>query len=177
MDSVICKLKLLLLAITFALVTSYASTSYAQDDAMGFETYISGTAVLGDGTEVAVNFPLAFEQDNSVWYFRAGNQRVAMYLPPSQYNLQFAVQENDSMVYLPELSNRYMRSFKVTIGDHELELIPTAVAKYGVRLRIDDRMMMFDRRTPSVSIQLDGYGITGYRAEGFIRDLSIRRVE
>lgn len=177
MNNVISNIKVLVIILTLGLFISQASASYAQDDAMGFESHITGTAVLGDGTEVAVNFPLAFEEVNSIWYFRAGNQQVAMYLPPSQYNLQFAVQENDSMVYLPELSNRYMRSFNVTIGKHELELIPTAGAKYGVRLRIDDRIMMFDKRTPSISIQLDGYGITGYRAEGFIRDLSIRRVE
>ncbi len=169
--------RLLLVTLSVGFFIAQMSPGYAQDDAMGFESYITGTAVLGDGTEIAVNFPLAFEEVNSVWYFRAGTQKVAMYLPPSQYNLQFAVQENDSMVYLPELSNRYMRSFNVTIGKHELELLPTEGAKYGMRLRIDDRIMMFDKRTPSISIQLDGYGVTGYRAEGFIRDLSIRRVE
>ncbi len=167
-------------AIVIALLLNviYMPTGYAQeDDAMGFQKAFTGTAILGDGSEVEVNFPLAFEKINNIWYFRAGQQRVAMYLPPSQYNLQLAVQEDDSMLYIAEFANRYMRSFKVQIGKHEFELMPSDGVKYGIRLRIDDRLMMFDKRTPSISIQLDGYGVTGFRSEGFVRDLSSRRVE
>lgn len=157
--------------------TVHPQPSYAHDDAIGFQNAFIGTAILGDGSEVEVNFPLAFEEVNSVWYFRAGQQRVAMYLPPSQYNIQFAVQEADSMVYLAEFANRYMRSFKVEIGEHELELLRSENDQYGLRLRIDDRIMMFDKRTPSINIQLDESGITGFHFDGFVRDLSSHRVE
>lgn len=177
MTSFISRFRLLLAAASLTALFGFASVSNAEEPIVGFQELITGTAVLGDGTEVEVNFPLAFEKHNNAWYFRAGNQRVAMFLPPAQYNMQLAVQEQDAMVYLAEFSNRYMRSFKVQIGEHELELLPSESAKYGVRLRIDDRFMMFDKRTPTVSIQLSETGVTGFRSEGFVRDLSSRRVD
>ena|SRR5690554_6727095 len=154
----------------------FSSASFAEEQ-QGFQTSIVGTAILGDGTQVDINYPLAFEQVNNIWYFRAGQQSVAINEPPRQYNMQFAVQPNDSMAYLAEFSDRYMRSFEVTVGKHTIELIPSPEAKYGLRLRIDNRYLIFDRRTPSLSIQLDKTGITGFRPDGFIRDLSVRRVE
>jgi len=169
--------RLLIAAASITALISYIPVTNAEEPIAGFQELIAGTAVLGDGTEVEVNFPIAFEKHNNAWYFRAGNQRVAMFMPPAQYNMQLAVQEQDAMVYLAEFSNRYMRSFKVKIGEHELELIPSEGVKYGIRLRIDDRIMMFDKRTPTVSVQLDATGVTGFRSEGFVRDLSTRRVE
>ncbi|RUO40499.1 hypothetical protein CWE15_07010 [Aliidiomarina taiwanensis] len=158
------------------LLATFSCVSTAEEE-QGFQTSIVGTAILGDGTLVNINYPLAFEEVNDIWYFRAGQQRVAISEPPRQYNMQFAVQPTDNMAYLAEFSDRYMRSFQVTVGKHVIELLPTSEAKYGLRLRIDNQYLLFDRRTPSLSIQLDKNGITGFRPDGFIRDLSIRRVE
>lgn len=163
----------LLLALTLA---AFGTASYA-DEEKGFQASLVGTAVLGDGSQVDINFPLAFEQVNGIWYFRAGQQRVAITEPPRQYNMQFAVQPTDNMAYLAEFSDKYMRSFEVTVGKHTIELLPSPQAQYGMRLRIDNQYLLFDRRTPSLSIQLDKSGITGFVPDGFIRDLSIRRVE
>lgn len=148
-----------------------------EEKSLGFQHLLSGTAELGDGTKVEIHFPLAFEQVASIWYFRAGNQKVPMSLPPHLYNLQFAVQEKDAMVFIGEFSDRYMRHFKVSIAGHELELLPASSSKYGLRLRLDDRVLMFDKRTPALRIELDAYGIVGFQFDGFVRDLSSRRVD
>ncbi|MCC5855346.1 MAG: hypothetical protein JJU10_06650 [Idiomarina sp.] len=145
----------------------------------GFQEAFTGIAILGDGTEVEVNFPLAFEEVNGRWHFRAGRQRVAMSSPPEQYNLQLAVLEEDALVYIHEFADRYMTSFNVRIGEHELELQRTRVstARYGIRVRVDDRLMIFERRTPTISIRMDENGIIGIATDGFLRDLSSRRVD
>jgi len=144
----------------------------------GFQLAFTGTAVLGDGTEVDVNFPLAFEQTDDIWYFRAGRQRIAMSAPPESYNVQLAVFEEDSMVFIQEFADRYMKSFKVKVCEHVLELENAGgSARYGVRIVIDDRALMFEKRTPSIRFELDEYGITNIRSDGFVRDLSSRRVD
>lgn len=166
----------------YIIVLSVLLTSAAlvplQASERGFQEALTGTAVLGDGTQVEVNFPIAFEENDGIWYFRAGRQQIAMSSPPQQYNIQLAVQEQDSMVYIAEFANRYMRNFNVQIADHNLELVRGGLnIRYGLRLRVDDRLMMFERRTPVISITMDDHGITGVRTDGFVRDLSSRRVE
>lgn len=144
----------------------------------GFQLAFTGTAILGDGSEVEVNYPLAFEQRNGIWHFRAGAQAVPMSAPPQSYNLQLAVLEADSMVYIQEFANRYMRSFRVEIGEHTLVLEPSlANVLFGIRVAIDDSALIFEKRTPSIKLELDETGIVDITSHGFVRDLSSRRVE
>lgn len=168
---------LLTISFTWTLITPNAAAFSMKDDEMGFQTALIGQATLGDGSVIDINFPLAFEENNNIWYFRAGQQKVAMYLPPSQYNLLFAVHEADAMVHIAEFSHRYLKSFLVQIDQHEIELIPTPGTPYHLLLRVDDRYMRFDKRTPTISLQIDGFGLTGFKFEGFLRDLSNRRID
>lgn len=168
-------ISLLLFSCTFFII--HTSQAMTQQSEMGFQLAFTGKAVLANEAKEQIFFDLAFEETNNNWYFRAGQSKLPMYLPPSTYNLQFAVDEQTSHVYLAEFSRLYMQSFLVYVGEHEIELIPAPDVQYGVRLRVDDRLMLFDKRTPTLVIQLDGYGITGFKYEGFIRDLSNRRVE
>ncbi|CUS48677.1 MAG: hypothetical protein HLUCCO02_01375 [Idiomarinaceae bacterium HL-53] len=172
--SSLCTSLCLLLSLSFAAFAEQSDT----EQEPGFQLAFTGTAVLGDGTEVDVNFPVAFEQMDGIWYFRAGRQRLAMSAPPESYNVQLAVFEEDSMVFIQEFADRYMTSFKVQIGEHTLELeSASGSALYGLRLVIDDRALRFEKRTPSIRFELDEYGITGIKSDGFVRDLSTRRVE
>ncbi|RTE87525.1 MULTISPECIES: hypothetical protein [Gammaproteobacteria] len=155
-----------------------ANSQEQNENERGFQLAFTGTAVLGDGTEVTVNYPLAFEQRNGIWHFRAGSQAVAMSSPPQSYNLQLAVLEADSMVYIQEFANRYMRSFSVEIGEHKLVLEPSlANVLFGIRVAIDDNALIFEKRTPSIKFELDETGIVDITSDGFVRDLSSRRVE
>lgn len=144
----------------------------------GFQLAFTGTAVLGDGTEVEVNFPIAYEQRGGIWHFRAGQQAIPMSSPPESYNLQLAVFEADSMVYIQEFAGNYMRSFGVSIGEYSVQLERSmGTAQYGIKVVIDDEALIFEKRTPTLSFELDETGIVDISSDGFVRDLSNRRVD
>lgn len=170
--------------ILWALATSVnarlPATAIAAEDAepTGFSHRVTGTATLADGETIDINMLIGFQQSSRGWYFRAGSDYVFRNSPPQAYYLNFNL-DGKGYAYVLEFSDQPLKHFQVQLEDYEIELMQASGAdiQYGMRLRINDRQFLFDRRHPRVRLDLNQQGLVGVVAEHTLRDLSIRRTQ
>lgn len=172
--------------ILWAVATSVSAQSSTAEDEQaseeeerGFSHRLEGHAVLASGEEVDVNMLIGFQRSQTHgWYFRAGPDYIFRQTPPSAYYLNIILDGN-GLAYVLEFSDKPIKTFSVTIEGYELELMPTENPNldYGMRLRLNERQLLFDTSHPRLRLVLNEDGLQNIVTEGTLRDLSTQRAE
>ncbi|MGX5913698.1 hypothetical protein ACR0ST_03085 [Aliidiomarina sp. Khilg15.8] len=152
-------------------------TAEAEEE-RGFSYQMTGTVTLLNGDTREIDMPFEYTRSGRGWYFRAGGNYMYTDSVPSAYYLSINLDDRGH-AHVGDFDNGLIRGFSITLNDRQIELMQASESsiQYGMRLRIDERQLLFENRHPRVRIELSEDGIENIVSEGTLRDLSTRRTQ